>query len=76
MPTIRNCKFAFKCTRTWESLIETGQVDIRFCGDCQQAVHYCHTDGELAEAIRLNRCVAIERPAAARGIERTLGLPG
>ena len=60
-----------------ESLIETGQVDIRFCGDCQQAVHYCHTDGELAEAIRLNRCVAIERPAAAaRGSNAPSVLPG
>jgi hypothetical protein len=75
MPTIRNCRFAFKCTRTWESLIDTGRPDVRFCGECQQEVHFCHTDAQLAHAIRMNRCVAIGRPAASDEEIHVMGLP-
>lgn len=62
--TIRNCIFAFKCSAVWEELRETADESIRFCKDCQKEVHYCADDAELAAAVRLNRCVAIEEDSA------------
>lgn len=56
---IRNCTFAFRCDQQWQKLKNTQNSDVRFCGECQREVFFCHTDKELAEAITLNRCVAI-----------------
>lgn len=57
--SIRNCVFAYKCTRSWDSLQVTSERDMRFCDDCQREVHYCHDAWSLGQAIALNRCVAV-----------------
>jgi hypothetical protein len=56
---IRNCRFAFKCNAKWDELVHTRNDEIRFCGECQREVYYCYSDDDLAESIRLNRCIAI-----------------
>ncbi len=66
--TIRNCVFAFKCTAKWEELDETADDSIKFCQECQKEVHYCSDDDELVTAVRLNRCVAIEKDPCFRTI--------
>jgi len=58
---IRNCRFAFKCNKQWADLRETRFSKVRFCVDCQRDVFLCTTDGELREAVRLNRCVALNQ---------------
>ncbi len=58
---LRNCTFAYKCTKQWEKLEETDQESIRFCYDCQKEVYYCEDDQELLKSIKLNRCVAFSR---------------
>ncbi len=55
---IRNCKIAFKCSKNWDDLEHLTDVT-RHCSTCDQAVYLCTTDAELAEAIRLDHCVAI-----------------
>lgn len=64
--TIRNCRFAYKCKKQWSDLTPTdsGIDNVRHCDDCQQSVYLCWSDAQLAEAIRLNRCVALIAPAA------------
>lgn len=57
--TLRNCPFAFRCTKQWLELKQTDSDKLRFCDDCQQPVYLCETDEELTEAIIQNRCVAI-----------------
>jgi hypothetical protein len=57
--SIRNCVFAFKCTKAWDGLTETADPGVRYCGDCQREVHFCENPWELAQAVALNRCVAI-----------------
>ena len=78
---IRNCKFAYKCNKKWDDLEATGDAKVRFCQECRQEVFRCLTDDELAQAIRLNHCVAIdgascrdERSVVAP--PRLLGVPG
>ena len=57
-PTIRNCRFAFKCDKNWDDLDDIGESDIRFCQTCQNEVHFCNDDYELVENVKRNRCVA------------------
>lgn len=59
--SIRNCRFAFKCDKKWDDLDETRDTLIRFCNTCEKEVHFCEDDNELAQNVRLNRCVAFLR---------------
>lgn len=48
---IRNCIIKFKCEMTWEELLETEQVNTRYCKDCDRGVHL---DFHLMELRGLN----------------------
>lgn len=73
--SIRNCPFAFRCDRKWTALKRTADPDVRFCGDCQREVHRCHTDQELAQAVALNRCVALQVDAFVHPDDLPMGFP-
>ncbi len=60
--TIRNCKFAYKCSAKWENLQETEDESIRFCDECQKEVFFCDSDDTLISLVKLNRCIAILKP--------------
>jgi hypothetical protein len=68
--TIRNCKFAFKCTAKWDDLEETEEEEVRFCNTCQKEVFFCDSDDTLVTFVKLNRCIAILKP---RSSEHLLG---
>jgi hypothetical protein len=59
--TLRNCTFRFKCTQTWEGLERTDIGTTRRCNICSEYVYFVETDKRLAEAIKLNQCVAIAK---------------
>ena len=75
--TISNCRFAYKCAKTWDSLEESKTPDIKFCNDCQRNVYFCHDDSQLVEAIKMNHCVAFFRPIFGedRFVPMSLGMP-
>lgn len=56
---IKNCEFAYKCPMNWDDLSFTDNASVRFCDQCQRNVYWVYTESDLAECIRLNRCVAI-----------------
>jgi hypothetical protein len=56
---IRNCTFGFRCRQKWESLEATASERIRHCGACRKDVVWTDTPEALAEALRMNWCVAI-----------------
>ncbi len=58
---LRNCKFKFKCYKSWDDLERTDNPAISFCGDCKKNVYYCETPEELNFAIAKNLCVAIRQ---------------
>ena len=64
---IRNCVFGFECKMDWETMPNVAQSDrgstIKFCSNCDKEVYQSVTDDELLENIKLNRCIAIERPS-------------
>jgi hypothetical protein len=63
---IRNCVFGFRCAQNWEAMDETSRANVRFCRECAKDVYFVENAIELAEAIGLNRCVAI-KPAPNEG---------
>ena len=56
---IRNCIFKFRCTKTWDSLIQTTDANIRYCNECDKGVHFCDTEHDLLEAVEKDWCIAI-----------------
>ena len=56
---LANCKYSFKCIKTWESLEITSSQEVRYCSDCQQEVYYCRTKREMVSAIKKRKCIAI-----------------
>ena len=59
---VRNCFLAYECDADWSALEKTKNEKIRFCNRCNDEVHQCDSDAELAIAIRENFCVAITSP--------------
>ncbi len=55
---IRNCKVVVDCPKRWDELRPLTDRT-RHCSVCDEAVFLCQTDAELAEAVRLNYCVAV-----------------
>jgi hypothetical protein len=58
---VENCKFKFKCHKTWQSLeVKSDYAENRrFCTDCSHDVYLVNNEGELETAILKNYCVAI-----------------
>jgi hypothetical protein len=56
---LANCKYAYKCTKTWEDLEITSSQEVRYCSDCQEEVYYCRTKLEIVSAIKKRKCIAI-----------------
>ena len=57
---IRNCVFGFRCAQNWDAMDETSRPNVRFCRECAKDVYFVESTIDLAEAIGLNRCVAIK----------------
>lgn len=56
---LANCKFAYRCMKTWESLQRTSKEDTRYCTECHEEVYYCKTKREIVHALRHRKCIAI-----------------
>lgn len=58
---ISNCRFAFKCTKTWESLSEIdSSPSVRYCDECETAVHLCTSEKEFVEHAKKNHCISYQ----------------
>lgn len=56
---IEQCKFVFKCPKTWGNLERTNVESVRFCVSCSQNVYLSVTSIQLKENVFYDRCVAI-----------------
>lgn len=52
-------KLAFPCSKTWESLGETADPDVRHCRFCSKDVHRCRTPSDFVAHSERGDCVAI-----------------
>lgn len=66
--------WAFKCPQQWQDLRPTEVGAVRYCTQCQMQVHYCETQAELAEHVKLRHCVAMPPPEGQEDITFDLGI--
>ena len=60
MISIERCRLGFRCTKRWEALEPIpGTSRVRYCSQCQSAVHLIEKESELDEFARQGKCVAI-----------------
>jgi hypothetical protein len=57
---IRNCIFGSDCKQIWERLTDTTNASLKFCRKCERNVYMIENDNDVANAIRLNQCIAIK----------------
>lgn len=58
-PKIRNCKFEFQCTKSWDELFETNVDSVRFCDHCEKNVYLTQSVLEAQQHAEKHECVAI-----------------
>jgi hypothetical protein len=55
---ILNCKFAFKCTETWDALERTEEDGVRYCNACERTVTFIRSQADQESAAAQGKCVA------------------
>lgn len=84
-PPVEGCRVApeLRCTMDWSALAPTARPDVRSCGACKQAVHYCTTEDEALAQARRGHCVVLDLGArrtapSLRDVQpvRTIAPPG
>jgi hypothetical protein len=54
-----NCQFAFRCNMSWGELRKIdGSPGVRYCSQCETAVHFCRNEEELELHAAKGHCVA------------------
>jgi len=62
MIAIERCRLSDQCTQRWEALEEMrNNPRVRYCGQCQSAVHLVEHESELMELVRQGKSVAVVR---------------
>jgi len=69
-------RFAFACTKRWETLAPTDAESVRFCQQCKERVYYCDTVADAESRALAGQCIAIPKRLSDGGVEScTLGRP-
>lgn len=54
--------FSFVCSKRWSQLERLPEANVRYCGQCQRAVHKVTTPQEFDAAQAAHHCIAWVRP--------------
>jgi two-component system cell cycle response regulator len=57
-------RFAFACTKRWETLAPTGAGSVRFCQQCKESVYYCDTVADAESRALAGQCIAVPKRLA------------
>lgn len=69
-------RFAFACTKRWETLAPTDAGSVRSCQQCNERVHYCDTVADAEQRAFAGQCIAIPKQLSDGGVETLmLGRP-
>jgi diguanylate cyclase (GGDEF)-like protein len=69
-------RFAFACSKRWETLAPTDAEAVRFCQQCSERVYHCDTVEEAASRALAGQCIAVPKPLTDGGVEsHSLGKP-
>lgn len=63
-------RMVLECPRTWGSLAQTTEQNVRHCGSCGHLVHRAESDAALRDHARRGHCVTVALPdASPYGVE-------
>lgn len=65
----RPVRFAFTCTKRWETLAPTDAEAVRFCKQCREPVYYCATIADAETRAYAGQCIAIPKELSNGGLE-------
>jgi diguanylate cyclase (GGDEF)-like protein len=69
-------RFAFACSKRWETLAPTDAESVRFCQQCKEHVYHCDTIAEATSRARAGQCIAVPKPVSEKGVpSEQLGRP-
>jgi uncharacterized protein (TIGR02996 family) len=69
-------RFAFACTKRWETLAPTDSEAVRFCRQCNEHVYYCNTVLDAETRAFAGQSIAIPKPLSDGGVRtEALGRP-
>lgn len=69
-------RFAFACTKRWETLAPTDDGSVRHCQQCDERVYYCDTVDDAEKRAFAGQCIAIPKRLSDGGVEsHQLGRP-
>lgn len=72
----RRVRFAFACSKRWETLAPTDAESVRYCQQCQERVYYCDTVDDAEQRAFAGQCIAIPKRLSDGGVEtHQLGRP-
>ncbi|PCC71838.1 diguanylate cyclase (GGDEF) domain-containing protein [Nannocystis exedens] len=54
-------RFAFACTKRWETLAPTDAESVRFCQQCKEHVYYCDTVADAETRALAGQCIAVPK---------------
>lgn len=76
MKKILNCPMEYICSKSWNELQMTDDLNIKFCNACNKEVHLCEDALDLEVALEQNLCIAFQNQLEIK-LERrmTLGIP-
>lgn len=63
----RPVRFAFRCTKRWETLAPTDRGSVRYCQQCKESVYYCDTVADAETRAFAGQCIAIPKPLSDGG---------
>jgi len=74
---IDGCRLKYECPMRWDSLERVGRdTNVRFCGQCQSAVHWADTEEQALAFGRQGKCVALGFLAPEILGDLQIGTPG
>jgi hypothetical protein len=69
-------RFAFTCSKRWETLAPTDAEAVRFCQQCEERVYYCDTVADAETRALAGQCIAIPKQLSDGGVaSEVLGRP-
>ena len=68
---IKKCELTFICGQRWDSLTQTDRTDVRYCEQCERAVHFCETQAQLDRCLERGDCVCFDMMRKQRSLRLT-----
>ncbi|WP_394844930.1 hypothetical protein LZC95_48770 [Pendulispora brunnea] len=71
-PEYRKLRFAYPCSKTWDTLEPTAMPKERHCQECGHSVYFCTSAEEASQRARQGQCISVTTLMAQRMGQRAM----